>query len=264
MIERRARTPWIVGGGVLAVAVAAIVAIVVVGADDEDEGIEATTTTITAGESAAEVSVEEIPAGAVAFVAEVPDGVVTEEDFELHLDRAAATMGLNEPPASDDPQYESIREQALSNAILPIWIEGEAAERGIAVTEAQVDRDLETIVETSFGDRKEFERFVTEQMFCTEAELEAAPPEECKGVRTQVELRLIAEQIEADAFGDVDPASPEAQDVAAEFARELTEKWRMRTACVEGYVIERCSNGPEPTFEEDEPLMPGPGPGVPN
>ena len=48
----------------------------------------------------------------------------------------------------------------MQELLLAIWVEGEAADRGIAVTDDEIAGELETIKEQSFSSEKEFEQFV--------------------------------------------------------------------------------------------------------
>ena len=75
----------------------------------------------------------EVPAGAIAVVAEAPDGTITQEDFDRAVEQTAARQGLKEVPAEDDPQYQLLSDAALSDILLDRWVMGEAAERGIEV-----------------------------------------------------------------------------------------------------------------------------------
>ena len=111
------------------------------------------------------------PSDGIAEVQEVDDGVVTEEDFNGALTRVAEQQGLKEAPPPDDPQYDLFKDQAMSEVLLPLWIEGEAADRGITVTDQEITDRADQIVEQNFGSPKEFEKFVVEQGFCTEDEV---------------------------------------------------------------------------------------------
>ena len=298
--SKPSRALWIVAAVAAAVLLAAgIVLVLVLTGDDESEG-------------EPEVTVGEIPEGAVALVVEVPeDGEVTQDDFDAALERTVQQQGLKRTPAPDDPQYDLLRDQAMSQLLLPLWIRGEAAERGLTLDDAEVETRLNQVIEDNFGDRKEFEDFVTEQGFCTDEELRAGPVEECEGVLAEVEVMLLAEGIQAevtepdpgaaaeavpdedvqayyeenlDTFAgkDGEPAPlaeveeqirqqlalEQQQEDSQEFEAEFTERWRARTACLDEYATDRCSNGPEPPPPGESPAPgvapPGaPAPGAP-
>lgn len=252
----QSRTAWILGGVALAVVLvaAAIVVLVVTGGDDES------------AEPVAEVTVDEIPEGSVALVVEVDDGEVTQEDFDVAFDRIALQGGLKKPPSPEDPEYETVRDQTISDLLTQLWIRGEAAERGVTITDTEIEDRLDEIVKQNFKDANEFEEFASEQGFCTEEELAQGRPEDCEGVLDQVEVMLFAERIQEEL---VDPEAEPAvqQEAATEFEEEFVERWRLRTACAEDYVTDRCSNGPEPSLEPAAPPgAPPPGaapPGAP-
>lgn len=101
----------------------------------------------------------DVPSGAVAAVEDVDDGVVTQEAFDAALAQAAASAGQGKPPAEDDPLYEQFREAAMQDALLSVWLAGEAAERGIEITDRELDERLEQIIEQNFGGQKAFNEF---------------------------------------------------------------------------------------------------------
>ena len=77
--------------------------------------------------------------GEVAVVEEAPDGTITEEELQTGLEQAAFNLNLREIPPEDDPQFAQVQESAVSNAIQGRWVRGEAAERGITVTDRDID-----------------------------------------------------------------------------------------------------------------------------
>ena len=134
----------------------------------------------------------------VAEVQGVEDGIVTQEDLDALLTRVAEQQGLKKPPPSDDPQFPQFRDQALGEALLPLWIRGEAEDRGLTVTDTEIEDRTQEIVDQNFGSPKEFEDFVLEQGFCTEEELEDGEPTECQGVQDEVEVMILAEDLQED------------------------------------------------------------------
>lgn len=133
-----------------------------------------------------------IPEGAVAIVETVEDGDVSDAAFDRAMEQTAARVGLDEVPPRDDPQWEGIRDQAVEGLILEKWVEGELSERGIEITDADVESELESVRE-GFENQKQFERAVRQSEFCTEEEIDSETPAiECEDVRNQG--RLIAAQ----------------------------------------------------------------------
>jgi foldase protein PrsA len=155
------------------------------------------------------------PSDGVAEVQGVEDGTVSQEEFDSALQRVADQQGLKEVPPPDDPQYELLRDQALGEALLPRWIRGEAEDRGVTVDEEEVADRTDQIVEQNFGNPQEFEKFVTQQGFCTKDELSGdADPTQCEGVQQEVRVMLLAEQIQESILG----SNPE--DAAAAVPQE--------------------------------------------
>ena len=101
-----------------------------------------------------------LPEGDVALVDGVDDGSITQDDLDSALDQAAAQSGLPKVPAAGDPQYDSLVQQAMQSLILAKWVKGEAADRGISVTQEDIDAELKRIKEQSFSSEKEFQQFV--------------------------------------------------------------------------------------------------------
>ena len=87
-------------------------------------------------------------------------------------------------PAAGDPQYDSLVQQAMQSLILAKWVKGEAADRGISVTQEDIDAELKRIKEQSFSSEKEFQQFVKQSKF-SEAD-----------VQEQVELTLLRDKLE--------------------------------------------------------------------
>ena len=134
----------------------------------------------------------------VAEVQGIDDGIVTQEAFEESLARVAEQQGLKKPPPADDPQYPTFSDQALGDALLPLWIRGEASDRGLSVTDTEIEDRTQEIVDQNFGSPKEFEDFVSKQGFCTEDELAEGEPTECEGVQDEVEVMILAEELQED------------------------------------------------------------------
>jgi foldase protein PrsA len=136
-----------------------------------------------------------VPDDAIAVVEDAPDGTITKEQFEQALVQTASSQGLEEVPPEDDPQYELLKQSAESDLILGRWVAGEAQERGIEVTDTELQDELETIKEQQFGSDKAFEKFVRDSGFCTEEEL-ASEPLDCAAVTTRIELGLLSDRIQ--------------------------------------------------------------------
>jgi len=109
----------------------------------------------------------DVPSGDVAVVDDAPGGPITQDEFDTALDQAAAAQG-GEVPNEDDPQYEALKEQALSDLILARWVEGEAEEQGVSVTDTEIEQRLDQIKKQNFKDEAEFQRFLEQSQFTEE------------------------------------------------------------------------------------------------
>ncbi len=141
-----------------------------------------------------------LPDGAVAFVDEAEGGEITQEDLDVAVQQAAASEGNAEPPEPGTPQYNATLVPALSDLLLGRWVRGEANERGIEVTEREVDVELETIIDEQFGGQDEFDKFLEQSGFSEEDALD------------RVELQLLTQCIQ----DRVIPQDPEAEAPTAQ------------------------------------------------
>ncbi|MGH2990061.1 MAG: peptidyl-prolyl cis-trans isomerase, partial [Solirubrobacterales bacterium] len=115
----------------------------------------------------------EVPSGDVAVVEDAPGGPITQEEFDLALEQAAASQGAQGGvPEEGDPQYDALKEQALGDLILARWVAGEAADEGITVTDTELEQRLDQIKQQNFADEKEYQRFLDQSGFSEEDALE--------------------------------------------------------------------------------------------
>ena len=93
-----------------------------------------------------------IPSGDVALVEGVPSSVghVSEAEYKRSLLQAAAQAGLKSTPKPGEKQYEELNKTALGNLFDTIWIQGQAEEMGITVTEKQIATELAQIKKQNF------------------------------------------------------------------------------------------------------------------
>ena len=147
-----------------------------------------------------------VPEGDVAIVEDVDGGAVSQEEFDENLRQAAFNLQLRELPPPEDPQYAQVQESALSNAIQGRWVRGEAAERGIEVTEREVDAAFQTIVDEQLGGQKGYEDFIQS------SEVDGEPAFDEDTVRGVAELTAISDRLQSQAIPDETPDVP-AEDV---------------------------------------------------
>jgi parvulin-like peptidyl-prolyl isomerase len=135
----------------------------------------------------------DVPSGDVAVVDEAPGGPITQEEFDAALEQSAAAQGARGGvPAEDDPQYELLKEQALSDLILGRWVEGEAEEQGITITEDEVEQRLDQIKQQNFKNEEEFQRFLEQSAFTID------------DARERVRLTVLSERIQEEILAGQD------------------------------------------------------------
>jgi foldase protein PrsA len=137
-------------------------------------------------------------------VAVVDGDQISQEDFDRSLEQAAKRQGLNEVPATSDPQYSALRDEAMNDILDTAWIQGEAAERGVEVSDEEVQREFEKTKDENFKTEKEYEQFLEESGFTQE------------DVDLRVRLQLISTKIQ-------DQITEEAGAVDADEAEEFYE-----------------------------------------
>lgn len=152
-------------------------------------------------------------------------------------------------PKAGTPGYRTLTVTAVSDLLLGRWIAGEAKERDISVTDRQIDTELESVIQTSFAGKGEYEKFLKDSGLSED------------DARERIELQLLAAALEEDVT-----SGGEDQEAAAAFQEEFLDKWRELTVCsddlladddgsVEEQLAERCSNfeGPDGSAADEPP-----------
>ena len=152
-----------------------------------------------------------LPDGAVAFVDDVDDGEVTQEDFDGAIEQAAARQG-GKAPEPGTPAYDQQIVPAVSDLLLARWVAGEGEERGIEIEEREIQAELETIIDEQFEGQEEFDKFLEDSGFSEEDALE------------RVELQLLTQCIQ----DKVIPQDPEAEQPRPS-ARDVRARRRSRS-----------------------------------
>jgi foldase protein PrsA len=127
-----------------------------------------------------------VPSGDVALVEGVPEevGHISQKNFDRALVQQIAQAKLKKAPEAGSDKYEELKEAALGELLDQAWIQGQAEELDISVTDKQVEDELATIKKQSFGTEKKFEKFLEESKFNQE------------DVNDRVRLQLLSTQIQ--------------------------------------------------------------------
>lgn len=139
----------------------------------------------------------DVPSGDVAMVEDVPDdaSTISEEKFKRTLAQQVAQGGLKKAPEPGSDKYEELKEAALGELLDAIWLQGEAEELGISVTDKQVEDELDQIKEQNFPTEKAFEEFLETSKFTRE------------DVNDRVRLQLLGTQIQERVNNQAPPPS---------------------------------------------------------
>ncbi|MFL5871662.1 MAG: peptidyl-prolyl cis-trans isomerase [Solirubrobacterales bacterium] len=137
----------------------------------------------------------------VVVVEDAPDGTITKEDFDRSLTQTAARQGIKQVPSTDDPQYQQLADAAESDLILTRWVLGEADDRGIVVTDRQIDDELQNVIQQQFGSQKAFDKFLKQSGFTLDE------------ARERIKLQLISQEVQNDVIPkDLQVSSTEIKD----------------------------------------------------
>jgi parvulin-like peptidyl-prolyl isomerase len=168
-----------------------------------------------------------VPSGAVALVEGVPSdvGTITEKEFRHQLAQAAASGQVKPVPKPGDEKYDELKETALGELLDSVWIQGQAEEMGISVSDKEVAKELKKLKAQAFKTEKQYEEFLKEAHY-TQADVD-------QRVRVQILSTQIQEQVggeepvpskrEIQAYYDAAKASQYTQEEKRE-ARALTFK----------------------------------------
>ena len=104
-----------------------------------------------------------VESGDVADVEEA--GAISKGDFDHWLTVVASQPqpGQKKPAAPPKPgsrQYDAVKQQVMQFLVSSEWIEGEAKDRGLSATDAEVKRQFEQTKDQSFPNEKAYQRFL--------------------------------------------------------------------------------------------------------
>jgi foldase protein PrsA len=161
--------------------------------------------------------------GDVAVIEDAPSDVenVSEKEFDRALKQSAAQSGKKEVPKPGDPQYDELKEAALGSLLDAAWLKGEADERGITVTKAEVAKEFKKLKKENFKTEAEYEKFLTESEF-TQADVDS-----------RVELTMLSNEIQKQITdGASEPSKSDIEDyydaaLATQFTQPETRDIRL-------------------------------------
>ncbi len=103
-----------------------------------------------------------VPSDSIAVVeSAAPDtSPITKQEFDRALKQTAARSGLQSVPKPSSKQYGDIRDAAIGDQLDTVWIQSEAAEQGITVTDKKVTAELAKIKKQNFRTEAEYQQFI--------------------------------------------------------------------------------------------------------
>lgn len=125
----------------------------------------------------------------------IKDGVITQADFQRALQQAALRQRVTTVPQPGDPQYTTLRDQALGDLFDIAWITGEAKDQGISVSDRRVADQLAQTKKQSFKTEAKYQAFLKQSGF-NQAD-----------VNLRVKLQLLSQAIQQKLSAAVKPVS---------------------------------------------------------
>ena len=174
----------------------------------------------------------ELPTNTIAIVADVRAGHgvrISKSDFHHALAQAAAQKGRKIPPKRGGNGFAKLEETAVGELLDAVWIKGQAAEMGIGIRRREVRRELAAIKREAFNSAAEYRRFLRESHYPR------------RDVVERVEVQVLSTKIVTRVLAGISGKAA-WHKALQEFVTEYRQRWRARTTCAPGYVIERCSN----------------------
>jgi parvulin-like peptidyl-prolyl isomerase len=152
-------------------------------------------------------------------VAAVDGEDISREDFDAAFEQAVQAQQLPQPPEEGSPEFEQVRNEALGRLLQQTWLENEAEDRGVEVTESEVEQELQSVrKQQQLEDEQAFQKALREANL-TEDELKEQLRLEVISTEIQEQLTEDAEtptDDEIEKFYEANKASfeqPESRDI---------------------------------------------------
>jgi hypothetical protein len=159
-------------------------------------------------------------------IARVEQLAILKADFDHWLTIAAATA-KRDLPAPGTPEHRQLSDSVVQLLVSFLWIEGEARERGIVVSEAAVLAAFTRDKRRSFPRERDYQKFLAESGQ-TEADM-----------LRRVRLELVSDRLRERAVAGAKTDRGQRRRLDRYVAR-FSRRWRKRTVCGEPYAITDC------------------------
>jgi len=105
-----------------------------------------------------------VPSDAIAVVEDAsPSGgnvTITDTQYQAALRQAALRSQLKTVPKPSDPKFAAVQTAAVGDLLDIVWIQGEASEEGITVTNREVKAKLAELKKQNFQTEAEYQKFI--------------------------------------------------------------------------------------------------------
>lgn len=164
-----------------------------------------------------------IPDGDVALVQDAPGdtGHIGKGELERALEQTAAQAGEEKVPKAGTKKYEELQKSALGSLLDMVWIQGQAEEMGISVTEKEVADELKKLKKQNFKTEAEYNEFLKQSKF-SQADVNERVKLQILGTQVQKE---ITEGVGAPSKGEIEDYYEAAK--ATQFTQEPTRDVRV-------------------------------------
>lgn len=196
-----------------------------------------------------------VPPGDVAIIEDAPPGLgtISKAEFDQEMLQYATLGGMKKVPKPGEEGYEQMRDEAMSNLIIEVWLEGQAEELGVEVTDKQIAEKLRESGEASLFREAHYTPKTLRQRARVQLDQEGIMEKlgEQATKATSEEIRGYYEENPegksfAEAKAEVTAAVEQVkqQEVFTAVDHRFPAEWQPRTHCAEGFVVEQCSGYP--------------------
>ena len=157
-----------------------------------------------------------VPAGDIAVVKDAPSSIedVTGAKFDRVLLQQESQAKLKKKLQPGTKKYEETKDAAIEEMINGVWLQGEAEELGVVVTDKQVAAELEKIKKENFPTKDAYNKFLDEANF--------APQDVLERVRLQLLGTAVQEKVKEEA------PEPSAEAIENYYAAEKNARFKQK------------------------------------
>jgi len=171
-------------------------------------------------------------AGPPGEVARIEDRPILRSEFRhwLRITDASARKvpRCRRLPRRGTQRYERGRDETMAFLISARWIQGEAADRRIRVSAREIRRERNKTKRQAFGTEREYQRFLRETC------------QSQADINYRVKVDILSNRIRRQVLTGI--RGEERQTALDQFLSDFEAKWKARTVCAAGFIVDDCSN----------------------